>query len=93
MMDDYGVAETGYSTYSDLIGHDQNEQEEFINSALPTIRQKASQHECIFIGWYELFDEPNAEPLPAEKEFGILKPDFTPKLGYNDLKNRFGEFT
>jgi len=104
IADQYGkqaaVMETGYTTYwlggapvifAD-VPHSETKQKNFINSALPAIRQKVKQHHLAFVTWYELVDEPNAGPLPAEKEFGICKSDLTPKLGYSDLKYQFSLF-
>ncbi len=93
--------ETGYTTYYSGgaplvwadIPHTENKQRNFINSALPAIRQKAQQHNLVFVTWYELVDEPNANPIvPAESEFGICKSDLSPKFGYNDLKYQFSLF-
>ncbi len=101
IADEYGeqaaVMETGYTTYKygglpvtiADIPHNETKQHNFINTAIPAIKEKANQHELLFVTWYELIDEPNAGPLPAEKEFGIIHSDFTPKLGYNDLKYQF----
>ena len=91
------VMETGYTTYYYHLlidfPHTENKQRNFINSALSTIRQKAQQHNLVFVTWYELVDEPNANPfVPAEQHFGICKSDLSPKLGYNDLKYQFSLF-
>ncbi len=99
IADQYGkkaaVMETGYTTYKygglPLVDYPNNEtkQRNFINTAIPAIKEKADKHSLLFVTWYELIDEPNAGPLPAEKEFGIIYSNFTPKLGYNDLKYQF----
>lgn len=86
------IMETGYSTYSDLIGHGEDEQKDFINSALPVIRQKAQQHYLAFVTWYELVDEAWQSIVPVEWYFGICKDSLSPKLGYNDLKYQFSLF-
>jgi len=96
ITDKYGkkvaVMETGFSTWEPFM-HSEQDQRQFINTALPAIREKAdsSGKELIFVGWYELVDEENPSvPLPQEYNFGILHSDLTPKLGYNDLKQQFG---
>ncbi len=86
------VMETGFSTYSDLVGHGEDEQRNFINSALPAIRQKAQRHYLAFVTWYELVDEPWQSPVTVEWYFGICRDNLLPKLGYNDLKYQFSLF-
>ena len=102
IADQYGkqaaVMETGYTTYYYHpidYPHTENKQRNFINSALPAIRQKAQQHYLAFVTWYELVDELGNIPFwpwVAEYHFGICKSDLSPKLGYNDLKYQFSLF-
>nr|WP_276627705.1 hypothetical protein [Archaeoglobus fulgidus] len=95
------VMETGYTTYywggAPLrwidIPHTEAKQRNFINSALPAIMQRVQQHSLVFVTWYELIDEPNANLIvPGENEFGICKDDLSSKLGHNDLKYQFSLF-
>ncbi len=93
------VIETGFSTYKIVIplppplppivivNHTEEMQKEFINTAFPAIRGKAQANErnLTFVTWYELVDEDNPSvPIEAEKHFGIIRSNFTKKLGYND---------
>ena len=70
----------------------ENEQRDFINSALPAIREKAQQHDLTFVTWYELADETWQWTFPIEWYFGICHDDLKPKLGYEDLKQQFSEW-
>ena len=87
------VMETGYSTYSwGPINHTEKDQQEFINTAIPAIRERLKSGNLLLICWYELLDEDNPSiPIEIEKHFGILRSDFNPKAGYLDLKRQFGQ--
>jgi hypothetical protein len=80
---------------SGRINHTEEDQQEFINTAFPTIKMltKLNEKDLVFVGWYELMDEENPSvPIEPEKHFGILHANFTKKLGYNDLKYQFSQW-
>jgi hypothetical protein len=92
------VMETGYSTCSPFplsivvcLSFPTNNQLDFANSALTTIRQKAQVHPLSFVTWYELLDEPLAARA-IERHFGILYLDFSQKIGYSTLRQHFLSF-
>ncbi|MEW6069180.1 MAG: hypothetical protein AB1485_01035 [Candidatus Thermoplasmatota archaeon] len=103
--------ETGFSTWApewtlwSYLGyeHTQDDQEIFINNALPIIKDKVQtqntdkpQNKIVLACWYELKDnswwqEPSVG-FYTEDNFGILRPDFSFKIGYNSLQIQIGEF-
>jgi parallel beta-helix repeat protein len=98
IIENYGkkaaVMETGFSTWEPF-RHSEQDQQEFINTAFPAIRDEIQtiEKDLVFVGWYELTDEekPTIPWLLPEKHFGILHLDLTPKLGYNDLRQQFSQ--
>jgi hypothetical protein len=97
------IMETGYSTWSDTLGHGEDEQESFVNNALPTIESIVSDqydnHPSNRIGvatWYELYDSDSdawgALLDVANYHFGILRDDGNEKAAYDDLKTKIETF-
>ncbi len=91
------VLETGFSTYSSPF-HDEDDQREFINTALPIIREKVTSYNQnhtnkIIIGnWYELIDYNSGGGINPEDHFGILYTNRTKKPAYDDLKYQISLF-
>jgi len=97
------IMETGYSSWAWLQA-DESDQENWVNTALPIIRDKVYTHNTtysndIILGTiYELVDnDTNGGPDP-EDHFGYLHSDWyevgdsSKKLAYDDLKIRISEF-
>ncbi|MDI6856657.1 MAG: hypothetical protein QMD21_07755 [Candidatus Thermoplasmatota archaeon] len=100
--------ETGFSTYGSedtpwsfpAYEHTQDDQEIFINNALPIIRNKVYNQnvknpgkEIILASWYELRgSDPTTWWRYVEENFGILHDNLTFKRGYDDLQTQIGMF-
>jgi len=103
VMNKYGkegaIMETGYSTYSDILGHGRDEQERFVNTALPIIKSKVStqninnpDNRILLCCWYELYDANTGGGGYFEYHFGILETGSAMKEAYDNLQIRIGEF-
>lgn len=90
------IEETGFSTYKS--GHTQVEQREWINDALSAFRDVIDKHNSKYPNkflsccWYELLDADTSGPGDVELRFGILETDWTPKLGYSDLRAQIAAY-
>lgn len=93
------IMETGYSTYNDSVGHGRDEQEAFINTALPIIKSKSStqnvdnpNNRVLLCCWYELYDENTGGGGWIDYHCGICATDGTPKEAYDNLRDKILEF-
>ena len=99
------IMETGFSTFDSEDHtekkHTEDDQEIFVNYALPVIRDKVLAHNTahpnsriILACWYELRNAKDGEYVNDNKEnnFGILYNDWTKKMAYGDLMNRIATF-
>ncbi|MEM4307500.1 MAG: hypothetical protein QXU48_00340 [Thermoplasmata archaeon] len=102
------IMETGFSTYDleslSSLWHTQDDQEIFINTALPIVREKSfgqnvyhPQNKMLFSSWYELRDGNTnlwLGPLPQgiEAHFGIFCDALCFKRGYDDLQRQIFSF-
>lgn len=88
------LTETGYS--SNIVGHDENNMNDWVNCAIPDINAKAASqntnnpsHPMLFANFYELADECTSgcsgNPL---LHFGLLHTDLTPKTCYATFRLR-----
>lgn len=97
------IMETGYSSWAWLIA-DEEDQKNWINTALPIIREKIYQHNTIhqnkiILGnFYELIDGNTNGGGNPEFHFGILHSDWfesvdgSKKIGYPSLKSQINSF-
>lgn len=91
------IMETGYSTY--VIGHAEPQQQDFINTALPIIKDKVKAHnrnhtnKIILANWYELIDSNSGGGGDIEYHFGVLYTDRAKKPAYEDLAYQIKTFT
>ena len=101
------IMETGFSTWAAedtpwyrflAYVHTEDDQEIFINNALPIIYDKAnsqnhnSENKIVLAAWYTLSGSKPYEVWNIESNFGILHGDYTLKLGFDDLKNQIAKF-
>ncbi|MEM4293989.1 MAG: hypothetical protein QXJ27_07495, partial [Thermoplasmata archaeon] len=98
------IMETGFSTWASedtswwsvpAYWHTEDDQENFINTALPIIREKSHnqnwchpQNKMLLSCWYELRDENTGAWgwWQAEQHFGILHDNLSFKRGYDDTQ-------
>jgi hypothetical protein len=82
------------SSYSDWVGHGQDDQQNWVNCALPIIRDKAKAHNSahcplpfLVANWYELVDANTDGGGWVENHYGLLESgDFVEKLAYDDFR-------
>lgn len=86
------IMETGFSSYM-WPWHTQDDQKNWIKTALPIIRNKVTGHnntytnKILFSNWYELMDANTYGGGNIENHFGIVESDTNAKkAGYSDLK-------
>jgi hypothetical protein len=93
----YGaVMETGFSSW--ILGFaDESSQRTWINQSLTQLRTIISQanqvneYKVLFANYYQLIDV-DTDGIGQEAHFGILHSDFTPKVGFNDLRLQIEQF-
>ena len=87
------LMETGYSSFSDFLGHDENSQSLWVNQSLVKAVEfvKNSQQQQFSVGniaFYELYDEgdPSTTFPPEEAHFGLVRNNGTKKAAFFALK-------
>jgi len=105
ILKDYGkegaIMETGFSSWSDLVSHGQDDQETWVNCNLPFIRDKIKTHNLnnpknffLIATWYELVDHGTDSGGGELDHYGLLETgDLVEKLAYNDFRARVAEYT
>jgi hypothetical protein len=102
VMRDYSkegaIMETGYSSYI-WPGHTEQDQANWVNCALPIIRDMVKSHNAnyptiplLIASWYELVDQNTGGGPDLLLHYGLLRSDLTEKPAYTTLRTRVPEF-
>lgn len=102
IMNDYSkegaIMETGFSSYF-YLGHNELDQENFVNCALPIIKDLVKEQHTehprnvlLVASWYELVDAGTWGGVDPRLHFGLLRSDYREKPAYDDFRTQVASY-